>query len=69
MSEWLLLNSNSAFFQLYHGEEKIIIKIYQTTRLVKPNKKKVKIISKWYFQYIENIDTPKNTDNTGAMYI
>jgi len=24
MSEWLLLNANSAIFQLYHGENKLI---------------------------------------------
>ena len=24
-SEWLLFNVNSAFFQLYHGENKLII--------------------------------------------
>ena len=25
MSEWLLFNANSAFFQLYHGENKLIV--------------------------------------------
>jgi hypothetical protein len=24
--EWLLLNANSAIFQLYHGEDKLIFK-------------------------------------------
>jgi len=25
VSEWLLFNSNSAIFQLYHGENKLIV--------------------------------------------
>jgi hypothetical protein len=25
VSEWLLLNANSAIFQLYHGENKLIV--------------------------------------------
>ena len=25
VSEWLLFNANSAIFQLYHGEKKLII--------------------------------------------
>ena len=31
-SEWLLFNANSAFFQLYHGENKLIINEMMTTR-------------------------------------
>jgi hypothetical protein len=40
MSEWLLLSANSAFFQLYHGENKLIFNemmmrsaLYQTNTL------------------------------------
>jgi hypothetical protein len=40
MSEWLLLRANSAFFQLYHGENKLIFNemmmrsaLYQTNTL------------------------------------
>jgi hypothetical protein len=40
MSEWLLFNANSAIFQLYHGENKLIFNemmmrsaLYQTNTL------------------------------------
>ena len=40
--EWLLFNANSAIFQLYHGENKIIfnemmmrLALYQTSTLAK----------------------------------
>jgi hypothetical protein len=42
VSEWLLFNANSAIFQLYHGENKIIFNemmmrsaLYQTSTLAK----------------------------------
>ena len=42
VSEWLLFNANSAIFQLYHGENKMIFNemmmrsaLYQTSTLAK----------------------------------